>query len=163
MDYAMIMGAVVSVLIVAATLLITFMYKKGWVDKTLNDIIRDASQRAGNQYTEKLLAAQGPESDGGIVITPAEKSEARNYAMSIVWNALKGPGLGAVQKLAISLGEHILKGRIGSFVDAMLAKANITTHFGTPDNPIAPIQGISVNAMAVAPSPLLVGAKPVGV
>lgn len=80
--------------------------------------IEGAAQRAKDKYLEEIVLAQRPESDGGVVVTAAEKSIARDRALRYVYDNLKGP----VLDYAKDKGENLLKGWIGKALDKILPK-----------------------------------------
>lgn len=86
--------------------------------------IEAATQRAKDKYLEEIVLAKAADSDGGVEVTAAEKSAARQKAFDIVMQSLKGP----VLDYAKDTGEAVIKGLIGKALDKILpAKAEAAT------------------------------------
>ena len=83
MDFITLQNALVGVLVVVVVLLLSWLKSKGTVDAQAESLILAATQRAKDKYFEELAVAQGPDSDGGVTITPAEKSIARQHAFAV--------------------------------------------------------------------------------
>lgn len=82
----------------------------------LADAVAAAAQRAKDKFLADILAAREPTSDGGAEVTPKELSAARDFALRILLEGLKGSAL----ELAKGLGPAIVKGMIGLVLDKLV-------------------------------------------
>jgi hypothetical protein len=82
-------------------------------EQTLMTAISSAVQRTKDKFLAELEGAKDPTSPGGIEVTKAELSAAREKALHHVLDSLKGPAL----DYAKDRGNDFIKGLIGKAMD----------------------------------------------
>lgn len=75
-----------------------------------------AAQRAKDKFLADLIAARDPSSDGGLIVTPKEMSDARAHAFSVLLGSATGPLLDLVK----AKGPDFIKGLLGQKLDALV-------------------------------------------
>ena len=95
--------------------------KMGWAgahEAQLAESVVFAVQRVKDKFLNELEGAKDPTSPGGVEVTDAELSQAREKAFGIVMASLKGPAL----EYAQGRGVDIVKGMVGKAIDKWVTK-----------------------------------------